>query len=231
MRLSSLTLVMGLIFGLLPHAAAAADLFADGQGSADFAIFPGWTRVVAEYRKEAAEEAQPQKAKTPCANPQDCRLREWTSFLRTTAKLGRDQQLDAVNKWINTRPYTEDWANWGLPDYWETPAEFLTRGGDCEDYAIVKYFSLVALGFAPDDLRILVVRDTNLEIFHAVLAVHERGNTLLLDNQIAQPVPVALASHYSPIYSLNERGWWLAAQPQVAANQPGLTQIFASAGK
>ena len=40
-------------------------------------------------------------------------------------------------------------------DYWATPIEFMGTGaGDCEDYAIAKYFSLINLGIPEDKLRI-----------------------------------------------------------------------------
>ena len=44
-------------------------------------------------------------------------------------------------------------------DYWETPVEALWKGaGDCEDYAIAKYFSLRHLGVSSDKLRITYVK-------------------------------------------------------------------------
>ncbi len=114
-----------------------------------------------------------------------------------------------MNRFANARPYVEDIRNWGVADYWETPGEFFARGGDCEDYAIAKYFSLVRLGFSPDDLRIVVVNDTNLNAFHAVLSARIDGQTLLLDNQIPLVVPMDIAVQYKPVYALNEHGWWL----------------------
>ena len=39
---------------------------------------------------------------------------------------------EQVNAMMNKVPYIEDTKNWGSSDYWETPVEFLSRGGDCE---------------------------------------------------------------------------------------------------
>ncbi len=122
-----------------------------------------------------------------------------------------------MNRWANARPYVEDQANWGVADYWETPGEFLARGGDCEDYAIAKYASLVRLGFSPDDLRIVVVNDTTLNAFHAVLAVRLKGQTLLLDNQLPETEAFDQAPQYTPIYSLSARGWWMHSAPVLRA--------------
>ena len=57
-------------------------------------------------------------------------------------------KLKAVNDFFNQRlAYMEDIDNWGVQDYWASPLESLGKGaGDCEDYAIGKYFTLTSLG-------------------------------------------------------------------------------------
>lgn len=144
-----------------------------------------------------------------------CARNRWSNFLESIRSLTPRRQLDAVNRWANAKPYVEDWTNWGVPDYWETPAEFIARGGDCEDYAIAKYFSLVRLGFSPAALRIVVVNDRNLQAFHAVLAVRQSGQTWLLDNAVPAVVPMSVAIQYAPVYALNERSWWLYSAPRI----------------
>src|ERR1700744_4250940 len=63
---------------------------------------------------------------------------------------GKDDatRLRAVNDFFNQRlAYMEDIDNWGVQDYWASPLESLGKGaGDCEDYAIGKYFTLTTLG-------------------------------------------------------------------------------------
>lgn len=158
--------------------------------------------------------AQPQvPAAAGCASERRCAPAIWLSFLESLRGKSRREQLDAVNTWINARPYVEDSVNWGVADYWETPGEFFAHGGDCEDFAIVKYFSLVRLGFSPDDLKIVVLNDTKINAFHAVLSVQLDGQDWLLDNQIAQVEPIADAPQYRPIYALNERGSSMYALP------------------
>lgn len=240
LAVSIVTLVFALLSVTAPVRAAA--LFEDGPVNTDFRIFPGWQRVMVEMTEVNATPSLPVSPPPMSAPPAvsmltsaatssgsahadiqpmqgscmsaECRLAAWQAFIRETAKLPVARQLDAVNRWANAHPYVEDWANWGLPDYWETPAEFFTRGGDCEDFAIIKYFTLTALGVSPDDMRIMVVNDTNLEIFHAVLAVRQTsGEPLVLDNQAKDVVPISLVPHYRLIYSLNEKGWWMAPTP------------------
>lgn len=160
------------------------------------------------------------KATAPVPSPQacvdkaKCGMTSWLNFIKSARQLPPGKVLDAVNRWANNHPYVEDWANWGLPDYWEDPKEFLARGGDCEDFAIIKYFTLRRLGFPASDLRIMIVNDTNLQIYHSVLAVRQaNGEPLILDNQATDVIPASIASQYHLIYSLNEEGWWLAAPP------------------
>lgn len=198
-------------------ASAQASVFDSGSGGTrNFAMFPFWQKVVTDMAA-----AQPQPASNDpvhpaaCANERRCIPAAWTNFLNGIRKLPRRAQIDAVNQWANARPYVEDIKNWGVSDYWETPAEFLDHGGDCEDYAIAKYFSLVRLGFSPDDLRIVIVDDTNMNVFHAVLAVREEGTVWLLDNQLPRVAPMDVAVQYVPVYSLNEHGWWMHSMPSI----------------
>lgn len=164
--------------------------------------------------------AAPVPAAAPCADERHCIPAVWTDFLAGLKGQDSRAQMEAVNRWANAKPYVEDIANWGLPDYWETPGEFIAHGGDCEDFAIAKYFSLVRLGFAARDLRIAVVSDSRAHDFHAVLVANIDGTEWLLDNQIAEMVPLASQPQYTPIYALNEQGWWLQSRPviQIAAN-------------
>ena len=71
---------------------------------------------------------------------------------------GKDDaaKLRAVNDFYNQRlAYMEDIDNWGQIDYWASPLESLGKGaGDCEDYAIGKYFTLTSLGVPDSKLRI-----------------------------------------------------------------------------
>jgi predicted transglutaminase-like cysteine proteinase len=138
-----------------------------------------------------------------------CHLQEWRALLAGLAGKDRMSQLAAVNEFMNRAPYIEDMPNWGVPDYWATPLQFLTKDGDCEDYAIAKFVSLRTLGFSNDELRIAVVDDANLQQPHAVLVVYVDGQALVLDNQIPQIVPSSVIKHYRPIYSINEDTWWL----------------------
>jgi predicted transglutaminase-like cysteine proteinase len=218
-----------------PDIAMAGPLFGGTVQSADFQLFPFWNKVLVDMAGATVPEAKggPQPiaftgdpaaaaaAGTPtCHDERHCIPQAWTDFLASLKGLDPQAQMEAVNHWANAKPYVEDLANWGLPDYWETPGEFIARGGDCEDYAIAKYFSLVRLGFSARDLRIVTVSDSKAHDFHAVLVANIGGIDWLLDNQLPEMVRLESMPQYTPIYSLNQEGWWLHSLPviQVAAN-------------
>lgn len=138
----------------------------------------------------------------------DCPYDEWRRVLAEISDNDRWSQLVAVNSFFNARRYIPDERNWGIADYWATPGEFLTRAGDCEDYAIAKYLSLRELGWSEGDLRVVVVRDSNLRAAHAVLVVAFGGRTWVLDNQTTRVNETAEVRHYRPVFSINETSWW-----------------------
>ncbi|MCB4358626.1 transglutaminase-like cysteine peptidase [Quatrionicoccus australiensis] len=164
-------------------------------------MFPQWVSVMRRHQGDLA---------TPENCPVNlCKVPEWLQFIASLRGRGSREQLIAVNEFANRFRYVLDQDNYGRSDYWAIPREFLTLGGDCEDFAIIKYFSLRQLGVSPDALRIVVVQDTNLRIPHAILAVYAAEGIVILDNQIREVIPHTKISHYVPVFSLNERNWWM----------------------
>lgn len=155
-----------------------------------FSMFPQWVSVM---RRHENDRASP----------------EWQQIIASLRGRGQREQVVGVNEFANRFRYVIDQDNYGRSDYWAIPREFLQLGGDCEDYAIIKYFSLRQLGFPPESLRIVVVQDTNLRIPHAILAVYLHNDILILDNQVAEIVSHRSVAHYAPVFSLNERNWWM----------------------
>jgi predicted transglutaminase-like cysteine proteinase len=64
------------------------------------------------------------------------------------------------------------------------------------------------LGWKNEEMRILVVRDMNLKIAHAVLGVMQKKKRFILDNQMTLVVEDRRIRHYKPIFSVNETSWW-----------------------
>lgn len=181
------------------------DLFGYKQhNQQDISVFPQWVSVLERQLLENAPEGN-------CAagSYNRCHLRSWLEFLDSIRGLPRRQQLRRVNRYANAKPYVLDMENYGVHDYWAIPRELLYNGGDCEDYAITKLFSLRWLGFAAENLRVVVLQDTNLRIAHAVLAVAREGDIAILDNQVNAVVSHQQIVHYAPVYSINESSWWM----------------------
>jgi predicted transglutaminase-like cysteine proteinase len=105
-----------------------------------------------------------------------------------------------------------------MPDYWATPTEMLaSNGGDCEDYSIAKYFTLLALGVNIDKLRITYVKARNLppaEQAHMVLTYYAKPDAipLVLDNLVPEIKPASERADLLPVYSFNGDGLWLAKE-------------------
>ena len=167
--------------------------------------FPKWGGVVhrAWARRPEAEGL--------CARRmgRECQLLEWQAFLAGLQDTQAAQRLEQVNRYINRTRYRSDERNWGQIDYWAAPGEFFARGGDCEDYAIAKYFSLQALGFSGDAMRIVILKDTRRRETHAVLEVTLGQEKVLLDNLNDRLVSWDEVDHYAPFYSVNELSYWL----------------------
>ena len=113
------------------------------------------------------------------------RVLDYTKNVNSFKKLPKQKQLVQVNDYLNQLPHQADIVNHNKIDYWETPKEFLTCGfGDCEDYAIIKYFTLLKLGFSKKKLFITTVFEKFTGQHHMVLSYFETKNKppLVLDN-------------------------------------------------
>ena len=132
----------------------------------------------------------------------------WDMFKSKAPVNNKMELLRYVNSFWNTWPYVEDIVNWRQEDYWEIPAEFLKKSGDCEDYSIIKYFTLKELGIPPESMRVVVVRDTIRNFAHAVLVVYLNDDAFILDNLSNSVLSHTKVRQYSPQYSVNEFGRW-----------------------
>jgi predicted transglutaminase-like cysteine proteinase len=171
--------------------------------SPDIAAFDKWTGMLARFRLEQAA----------CTADAACEPGEWRRLLSALDGLDLRAKLDLVNAAVNRHPYVPSQSNWGESNHWETPFEFFRKSGQCQDYAIAKYLLLRAAGVPAAELRVLVLRDTQLGLDHAVTVAYVEGEALLLDNQIGTVVPADSVHNYQPYYSINEAGWWLHVGP------------------
>jgi predicted transglutaminase-like cysteine proteinase len=155
----------------------------------------------------------------PSAKPvsaSEQRIREWHQLMRdlkAQPTLADEEKLQAVNAFFNRIEWVADLEHWGQEDYWATPVETLnTNGGDCEDFAIGKFFSLKAAGIEASRLRIHYVKALDYNQAHMVLAYYAApgAEPLILDNIDKVIKPASQRQDLLPIYSFDVDGLWLA---------------------
>lgn len=147
-------------------------------------------------------------------------LEQWVQFvlqqLNQTAKDDDLSKLNKVNRYFNQRlKFVSDQEHWKQEDYWATPMESLmTQGGDCEDYVIAKYFSLIQSGVAQEKLRITYVKAVRLNQAHMVLAYYAqpKSEPLILDNLNPNILQASKRRDLVPVYSFNGIGMWIERQ-------------------
>ncbi|MGD8483418.1 MAG: transglutaminase-like cysteine peptidase [Thioalkalispiraceae bacterium] len=140
------------------------------------------------------------------------RLAAWREMIAGYENLAEQAKLEKVNNFLNQIQYAEDSREWGKKDYWATPAEFISRNaGDCEDFAIAKYFTLVAMGVPESRLRITYVHSLTSKQAHMVLYYYpdSKDQPLVLDNLSQQIQPASSRPDLVPVYSFNRQGLWL----------------------
>jgi len=132
-------------------------------------------------------------------------------------------RLGEINRAINLaiRPMS-DLAQYGEEDVWSSPLLTFAHGaGDCEDYAIAKFVALRQAGISPDDLRIVVMRDTIHGEAHAVAAARLDGHWLTLDNRRMAMIEDADVRNYRPLFVIDHHGVMQYVDTPVLAGVPG----------
>lgn len=157
-------------------------------------------------------------------------LRDWQRLLQESADQPAPAKLQQVNDFFNRRiRFGEDQEIWGQSDYWATPMETLGRGaGDCEDFTIAKYFTLLLLGIPEEKLRLIYVQarlggaNSSITQAHMVLAFYPtpEAEPLILDNLINDLQPASRRPDLQPVFSFNRQGLWQGASGARGAGGP-----------
>lgn len=132
-------------------------------------------------------------------------------------------RLGVINRAVNLaiEPMS-DMAQWGVPDRWSDPLETFTTGrGDCEDYAIAKYVALAAAGVPAADVKLVIVRNTAADEDHAVVAVRNDGDWIILDNRWLTMVKDAEMAKAEPLFVLDDSGVRAFAAPMLTVARGG----------
>lgn len=141
------------------------------------------------------------------------RIDHWQFIINSGARLSVHEKLVAVNTFFNDMKFVNDIDHWGKEDYWATPLQTLaSNGGDCEDFSIAKYFTLLQMGIPAERMRLTYVKALKLDQAHMVLTYFETrdADPLVLDNLDKEIKPASRREDLLPVYSFNVDGLWLA---------------------
>jgi len=154
-------------------------------------------------------------------------LQAWQRLIANQQATSVLEKAKAVNDFFNKNTrFSDDIVHWKQSDYWATPIETLgTSAGDCEDYTIAKYFTLIRLGVPVEHLRLIYVKaqigGSTSKVFqaHMVLGYYAEPNSipLILDSLVSDIETADKRNDLHPVFSFNSAGLWVGnqAQPQI----------------
>ena len=173
----------------------------------------GWAATLARHADQRAWLADCSLGERRCRG----RVRSLAEVLERGRSLSETDQISLVNYYINRTKYKDDRPQrlydaegnklGVMRSSWTTLYDFLTKGGDCEDYATAKYFMLRELGWSAERLKVVVVWEIRERGYHGLLAVKQADGSVWLldsDNRIKKK------SHrgYRYLYAMNEHSVW-----------------------
>jgi predicted transglutaminase-like cysteine proteinase len=178
-----------------------------------------------------AAELDPNKLQTTMQNRYGAsglaKFTSWQQLVRENRDRPDTTKIRAANDFFNKNTtFVDDIVHWKQSDYWATPLETLGTGaGDCEDYTIAKYATLLEMGVPMERLRLIYVKaqigGPGSRVFqaHMVLGYYEQPNAipLILDSLVTDIESAEARSDLHPVFSFNGAGLWVGnqAQPQI----------------
>ena len=176
-------------------------------------LFLGMTSLVIAQQKNIFTEEVYSRVEALFGKTGAADVAKWRQLVNNIENDDIDEKLYQVNRFFNRFDFVDDLKHWRQTDYWATPIEFIGTGaGDCEDYSIAKYFSLIELGIPKSQLRLMYVTALELNQPHMVLAYYPSPTSvpLVLDNINRRILPANQRRDLAPVYSFNGDGLWAA---------------------
>ncbi len=162
-------------------------------------------------------------------------FKEWQELLAASTSLGNEAKLKQVNDFFNRNIVFDDDINiWQQSDYWATPLETIGRGrGDCEDFAIAKYYSLLIVGIPVNQMRLIYVKAKfetpagSIQQAHMVLAYYANPSAepQVLDNLNTTIRPASKRTDLLPVFSFNSQGIFAGASGKETASAGGTGRL------
>ena len=148
------------------------------------------------------------------------RFTAWEHLMHHSLGKTEQEKIKSVNDFFNQMDWVSDKELWHKSDYWATPIESLIRNaGDCEDFSIAKYFTLLALDIPFNRLRINYVKMADQQN-HMVLSYYSslESAPLILDNFNKKLLKKSERTDLSFMFSFNSEGLWLSNNKMIAIN-------------
>ena len=137
---------------------------------------------------------------------------DWKNLIEQTKRSNELNALKQVNDFFNQQiKFATDVQVWKKNDYWASPMQTLAmRRGDCEDFAIAKYFTLITANVPEQKLRLMYAQaiiNEQLQQAHMVLAYYPTSDAepLILDNLNTEIMLASARKDLKPIYSLKRQ--------------------------
>ena len=174
--------------------------------------------AIGDTFKVAISEARLAAAEAKFGKESRKRLTDWVDLIANNKQKSDQEKITLANDFFNQLLFVSDLDHWQVVDYWATPFEMLsTGGGDCEDYSIGKYFTLLSMGVSIDKMKITYVKATGHGLqnaAHMVLTYYASPSAMpvVLDNLNPEIKPADQRPDLVPVYSFNGDGLWLAKE-------------------
>ena len=127
-----------------------------------------------------------------------------------------DKKIIEVNRFFNQVEYQTDIENWGKKDYWASRLEFLGKGrGDCEDFAVAKFLTMIQLGVSEKKLFLTYVKAIGYpEAAHLVVSYYKEPGSVpfVLDNYNKTILPATQRNDLIPVYSFTANDLYIQKQ-------------------
>ena len=162
-------------------------------------------------------------------------LKDWQQLVTVAKPLGDDGKLKRINDFFNQNiAFDDDMNIWHQSDYWATPLETIGKGrGDCEDFAIAKYYSLRLAGIPVNKMRLIYVKARLksptgvIQQAHMVLAYYASpgAEPQVLDNLDSTIRPASKRPDLQPVFSFNSQGIFAGVSGKEAASAGGTGRL------
>jgi len=122
----------------------------------------------------------------------------------------------AVNRFFNQMEFSPDITTWQKKDYWASRLVFLGKGrGDCEDFAVAKFLTMIQLGVPRQKLFLTYVKVVGYpDDAHLVVTYYQEPGAVpfVLDNYDKRILRATQRKDLIPVYSFTANDLYLQKQ-------------------